>query len=248
MPQSSFGSIASIVTLLLLPSGWAMADDLATVRIEGTSVQGTTVFVDGYMAATLPASVELTTGSHRFLLQPPQGEELMAVTEVVVEGAPELTFRIDQARQGNADVPTLRVFAPSDGAQLRVAVDGRNRGIAPVDIPLGSIEKSLVVQASTGELFHVEVLTMGPTPKATSAPATTTPAATGKVTLHSEALRGAKVTVDGEPRGVLPLQLQLSEGVHQLTIEPIDGAAFTIEKTIRFDVPGMGLMIMLDHP
>jgi hypothetical protein len=117
-------------------------------------------------------------------------------------------------------------------------------GRTPVDVPLRAFEGSLTVFDDDGGHLGVELLTVSGLDERPAAPAHSA-AASGKVTLHSQEMRGARVTIDGEYRGVLPLSLTLTEGPHQFALEPVDGEAYTMERTIAFDVPGMGVTLMI---
>ncbi len=247
MARARLFRTASTAALGLLLASPALAEDTAKVRFEGTTDEGTSLFVDDWKVAAPPATLDLRAGTHRFLLKSAEGTNLMLVAEVFLEGSMDLTVQLEPSASDAGELPSLRLSGTDHASRLQVVVDDRSLGMAPVDIPLASVERSLMIQGARGEFLLVELQGAAALPQPV-APDPTSPPVTGRVTLHSQELAGARVSVDGEPRGVLPLKLELSEGNHRFTIEPKDGEAFTLERAITFDAPGLGIVLMLDRP
>jgi hypothetical protein len=240
--------VATLFALLLVRPPQALADDRAELRLEAPGLEGADLFIDGHRQGELPATVSLTAGSHRFSLRPPRGDALMLVAEVAVQGELALSARLDGLLGAGETGPSLRIAAVDPGRSLQVVAGDQSLGRTPVDIPLAGQQGPLAVFADNGALLQIELQAAGTLPGSDAPePAAKNPAS-GKVTLHCDALKGAHVVVDGEPAGTLPLSLTLTEGRHRFFIEPPDGEPFTMERDIEFMAPGMGVTIMLEPP
>ena len=67
----------------------------------------------------------------------------------------------------------------------------------------------------------------------------------GYVTLWADDLIGAKVYIDNQYVGELPVKVELNEGKHAFFVQPAEGEAFTINRDVKFDVQGIGISIDL---
>ena len=66
---------------------------------------------------------------------------------------------------------------------------------------------------------------------------------TGQVNIYGTPQ--AKVFIDGNPVGEIPVTALLSEGAHQFEVVTADGQRFTRKYDIRFRVPGVPVTITL---
>jgi hypothetical protein len=141
------------------------------------------------------------------------------------------TFTVHGAR--NERVPleatlwgSLDVFSPDELGVISVTVDGVPRGTAPLhvdDLAPGVHELRFsapgvepwgqTVDIHVGERHEVLA-------RAVSSPANGVLQVRGTVTDEggAEALRGAQVWIDGEPRGITPLTLDLPRGPHSVRV------------------------------
>ncbi|MBN1337072.1 MAG: PEGA domain-containing protein [Deltaproteobacteria bacterium] len=71
---------------------------------------------------------------------------------------------------------------------------------------------------------------------------------TGKVTLWGDGLDGAKVFVDHEYVGLLPIQTTLEEGSHAFFVQPSSGDAFSVVRNVKFEGSGIGVSLELQRP
>ena len=67
----------------------------------------------------------------------------------------------------------------------------------------------------------------------------------GYVTLWADDLIGAKVYIDNQYVGELPVKVELNEGPHAFFVQPAEGEAFTVNRDVHFDVQGIGISIDL---
>jgi hypothetical protein len=67
----------------------------------------------------------------------------------------------------------------------------------------------------------------------------------GYVTLWADDLIGAKVYIDNQYVGELPVKVELNEGPHAFFVQPAEGEAFTVDRDVHFDVQGIGISIDL---
>jgi hypothetical protein len=67
----------------------------------------------------------------------------------------------------------------------------------------------------------------------------------GYVTLWADNLIGAKVYIDNQYVGELPVKVELDEGKHAFFVQPAEGTAFTVNHDVHFDVQGIGISINL---
>jgi hypothetical protein len=67
----------------------------------------------------------------------------------------------------------------------------------------------------------------------------------GLVTLWGEGLDGAKLYIDNQYVGEMPVKVQLAEGKHSFFVQPPTGDAFNVSKQVHFDVQGIGISIEL---
>jgi hypothetical protein len=67
----------------------------------------------------------------------------------------------------------------------------------------------------------------------------------GFVTLWGDGLDGAKLYIDDQYVGELPVKVQLTEGKHSFFVQPPTGDAFSVSKQVHFDVQGIGISIEL---
>ncbi|MFH1467246.1 MAG: PEGA domain-containing protein [Pseudomonadota bacterium] len=67
----------------------------------------------------------------------------------------------------------------------------------------------------------------------------------GFVTLWGDGLDGAKLYIDNQYVGEMPVKVQLAEGKHTFFVQPPTGDAFNVSKQVHFDVQGIGISIEL---
>ncbi len=67
----------------------------------------------------------------------------------------------------------------------------------------------------------------------------------GYVTLWADDLNGAKLYIDNQYVGELPVKVELNEGEHTFFVQPPAGDAFTVPRNVHFDVQGIGMSINL---
>lgn len=127
------------------------------------------------------------------------------------------------------------------GAELRVDDRSVGRTPAKIDLPAGphrvtvalqgfqTWSGSVDVKGAKQEVPVVKLVPAGPAPAPAAADAI--PARKGRVYL-AYAEPGAKVWVDGEFKGTLPLMLEMAGGAHEFKIESAGGAVTTVTRTV----------------
>jgi hypothetical protein len=153
-----------------------------------------------------------------------------AAVLVVLAGGGALFGRQFITPQAAAEAPgTLAVNTNPQG--LQIFIDGQPRGVSPLtlELPAGSHELKI---ATDGEPRIIPfTIAAGSTVAQTIEMPKAAPV-TGQLTIRSEPA-GARVTVDGSPRGVTPLTIDnLTPGAHSVTLAN-DLSTLTQEVTIE---------------
>ncbi len=194
---------------------------LAGARFEtmvSSRPDGAQIAVDGKdLGLRTPATIELSPGEHRVDLAFPG----LGSSSFMVKGAKGDKVPLDAALWGSV------VVAASDpGTPVTVAVDGERRGFAPLRLDSlapgphelrftgpGMASWGTTVEVRVGE--SREVLAY---PLQSPATGLLQVRATETTDGESQPLSGARVWVDGEPRGVTPLTLELPRGPHSVRV------------------------------
>jgi PEGA domain-containing protein len=179
---------------------------------------GAWIAVDGKtLALRTPAAVEVTPGEHTIGLSFPD----LGGADYTVRGLKGDRVPLDATLWG-----TLEIFSPGRAGVLSVDVDGVTRGFAPLRIDsltpgVHELRFSGLGMTPWGQTVDIRV---GET-KEVLARATTSPA-TGVLQVNAsltdeqgtQPLKGGQVWIDGEPRGVAPLTLDLPRGPHSVRL------------------------------
>ena len=194
---------------------------LAPPRFEVAVVsrpEGAWIAVDGKdLSLRAPATLELAPGEHRVDLSFAD----MGRTSHTLRGAKNDKLTLDVPMWG-----TVEVLASEPGAVVNVSLDGQSRGFAPLRIDSVApgpheLRFSGPGMASWGSTIEVKV---GETREVLAyplqSPATGLLQIRATVTEDGETrpLEGARVWVDGAPRGVTPLTLELPRGPHSVRV------------------------------
>jgi hypothetical protein len=186
-------------------------------RIESEPA-GAWIAVDGKeLAVRTPATLELKPGEHRVDLFFPE----LGRASHVVQGKKGQRVRLAAPLWG-----ALEVVASDPGAVVAVAVDGEPKGFAPLTLERvapgphelrfsgpGMASWGTTVEVRIGE--KREVLAY---PLQSPATGMLQVRAVHNVGGESQPLAGARVWIDGEPRGVTPLTLELPRGPHSVRV------------------------------
>lgn len=184
------------------------------VRADHLPARGGRIRVDGQSVGTVPARVEIAPGRR---LVEVEAEGFITFGQWV-EAAPGGSARVD-VRLEPRPPDTGSILVITDVSNAEVFVDGLSRGRTPrvveglapgahrVDVVAESgarAEVTVEVRVEAREIVSVELESQPPPP--------------GSAAITSEPL-GATVLVDGEPRGVTPLELpELTPGAHMLDL------------------------------
>ncbi len=69
----------------------------------------------------------------------------------------------------------------------------------------------------------------------------------GLVALYNDAYKGAKLFIDNQFVGVLPVKVELTEGNHRFTVRPANEEHFTLDRHVHFEVQGSGITMKLER-
>ena len=206
------------------------------VRADHLPARGGRIRVDGQAVGTVPARVEIAPGRR---LVEVEAEGFITFGQWV-EAAPGGSARVD-VRLEPRPPDTGSILVITDVSNAEVFVDGLSRGHTPrvveglspgahrVDVVAESgarAEATVEVRVEAREIVSVELESQPPPP--------------GSAAITSEPL-GATVLVDGEPRGVTPLELaDLTPGAHMLDLS-LEGfvseqRVVTIESGVRAEL------------
>ncbi len=229
--------------LLLFGLGWMLAGSLvdrpatgprrgvnawlAAIGITGpqftlevnSQPEGAAISIDGApLELRTPASLELPAGNHEVTLS----FGSYGSTKQSVSGAKDEQKRIDASLWGS-----LEVALPDPNAVVTVSVDGVSRGFAPLEIEELSpgpheVRFSGPGMASWGQTVEIrvgekrEIFT-----RPLQSPATGLIQVRANFTDESgtESVSGARVWIDGAPRGETPLTVELPRGPHSFRVE-----------------------------
>jgi len=203
-----------------------LTPDWAVVSLR-TDPPGATVLVDGVVAGTTPAAVEIASGEHAI--------------EALLAGHNAWTGRIVVAANQPQQLPDVKL-APADGrleiasspSEASVNVDGEFRGRTPLSLRLSpgrahrvalskpgyeTTTRELSVAADSGRRLQIDL----PPQYGEIAVVTTPP--------------GAEVWVDGEARGSTPATLELTAMSHTIHIRLEGFATERAELTPRPGFP-----------
>jgi hypothetical protein len=180
---------------------------------------GAWIAVDGKdLARRTPAAIELPPGKHQVTLS---FSDLGGAT-FEVQGARGDRVALDGALWGS-----LVVYAGDSGIPVAVAVDGADRGLAPVTVDSLMPGAHDVRFSGPGLTPWGQTVQIRVREEAQLVARPVTSPATGVIEVHatwtdtegSEELNGATVYLDGERRGVTPLTLELPRGPHSVRVE-----------------------------
>jgi hypothetical protein len=199
------------------PAGWMRALGVGGPVFEVTvksSPEGAAILVDGSrLDRRTPASVWLAPGEHKITLE--LGE--FGSTTQVVSGQRDQVVAMSATLWG-----TIEVQGSSTEVPCRVTVGGRDAGFAPTTIDSvapGLVEVHYVV---TGAPPWSELVKVRANEVSTVTPRSPVSPALGKVSIRAlmiddlgtHDVDGARVWIDGHPRGETPLTLELPRGPH----------------------------------
>lgn len=181
--------------------------DGAWILVDGTPLQKRT-----------PMTIDLPPGKHEITLS--FGQWGQAVYPV--EGRKDQTMHVDGTLWGSLEVGT-----PELGVVIAVAIDGRPRGFAPVVIDSLAPGPHQVRFSGPGMPSWGQTVEIHVAQRQQVLARTVRSPATGMLQVRanrteageSEPFSGAKVWIDGEPRGVTPLTLELARGPHSVRVE-----------------------------
>jgi hypothetical protein len=180
---------------------------------------GAWVLVDGNPTRQrTPVTLELPPGRHEITLS--FGQWGQAVYPV--EGKKRETRRIDGTLWGS-----LLIGTPELGSVIAVAVDGRPRGFAPLQVDSLAPGPHQVRFSGPGMPSWGQTVEIRVAQKAEVMARTVSSPATGVLQVRanrtedgeSEPLNGARVWIDGALRGNTPLTLELARGPHSVRVE-----------------------------
>jgi hypothetical protein len=180
---------------------------------------GAWVLVDGNPTRQrTPVTLELPPGRHEVTLS--FGQWGQAVYPV--EGKKRETRRIDGTLWGS-----LLIGTPELGSVIAVAVDGRPRGFAPVQVESLAPGPHQVRFSGPGMPSWGQTVEIRVAQKAEVMARTVSSPATGVLQVRanrtedgeSEPLNGARVWIDGALRGNTPLTLEVARGPHSVRVE-----------------------------
>lgn len=179
---------------------------------------GAWIAIDGKeLTARTPTTLELPPGEHRVEFSFPElGSAAYRVT-----GGKNDHLSLDAPLWG-----TLSVVAGDSRAQIEVSLDGRPLGFVPIQLDsvapgpheLRFTGAGSEAWGSTIEVRVAEAREVLAYPLQSPATGLLQVRATQSVEGESTPLEGARVWVDGVPRGVTPLTLELSRGPHSVRV------------------------------
>ena len=203
-----------------------LTPDWALVSLR-TDPPGATVLVDGVVAGTTPAAVEIASGEHEI--------------EALLAGHNAWRSRIVVAANQPQQLPDVKL-ALADGrleiasspSEASVSVDGEFRGRTPLALRLSpgrahrvalskpgyeTITRELSVAADSGRRLQIDM-----------------PPQYGEIAVLSTP-PGAEIRVDGQPRGTTPATLELTAVSHTIEIRLAGYAPERAELTPRPGFP-----------
>jgi hypothetical protein len=136
---------------------------------------------------------------------------------------------------------TGRLTVTTSPAGARVLVDGKAVGTAPWSgaVAYGNHNVKAELEGHKAAARNVELGTSQLDLNFTLRPVVVT----GQVNIYGTPQ--AKVFIDGNPVGEIPVTALLSEGPHQFEVVTADGQRFTRKYDIKFSVPGVPVTITL---
>jgi hypothetical protein len=194
---------------------------LGPARYEATVTSrpaGAWIAVDGVdQARRTPATLELRPGAHEVVLS----FSGVGGSSHTVNGKRGQRVALDVDLWGS-----LKITVPVGGAPISVAVDGLQRGYAPLDVDrlqpgihrLQFSGPGLAPWEQTVEVHVNRTAELVAQPIASPATGLLEVRATLADETGSEPLKGAQVWIDGQPRGVTPLRLELPRGPHSVLV------------------------------
>lgn len=217
------GHARSVVHVLVREDGQTVGTELQragriAVLAEHLPARGASIRLDGELVGRVPQTLQVAPGRRLVEVEADGFLTFAQWVEVEAGRARRVPVRLEERPP---DVGSILVT--SDVSRAQVMVDGQARGRTPVLVQglspgphtvavIGPdearVEHTVDVRANAREVLGVELLRLPEPPGAVAV--TTQPT-------------GATVVVDGENRGVTPLELvQLSPGVHRFEIS-LDG-------------------------
>jgi hypothetical protein len=204
-------------TLKAIGFGPARYDVTVTSRPSGAWIA-----VDGVdQARRTPATLELKPGTHEVVLS----FSGVGGSSHTVNGRRGQRVALDVELWGS-----LKVAVPAGGVPVSVAVDGVPRGYAPLDVErlqpgihrLQFSGPGVAPWEQTVEVYVNRTVELAAQPVASPATGLLEVRATLADETGSEPLTGAQVWIDGQPRGVTPLKLELPRGPHSIRVRHRD--------------------------
>jgi hypothetical protein len=179
---------------------------------------GAWITVDGVdQARRTPATLELKPGAHEIVLS----FSGVGGSSHTVSGKRGQRVALDVELWG-----ALKVSVPRSSVPISVAVDGMQRGYAPLDVDrlqpgihrLQFSGPGVAPWEQTVEVHVNRTAELVAQPIASPATGLLEVRATLADEAGSEPLTGAQVWIDGQPRGATPLKLELPRGPHSIRV------------------------------
>jgi len=199
---------------------------------------------------------------------PSRGDDLSSAEDLVVAPVDRTSEGYDQLMSSPGTTLARRATPKTTGVQTRThepnAATGQGTlttrsnpmgaavylgstmvGVTPLvslGLPTGSQMVRIELEgfssvSKVANIEHGEALDLGTVQLESQGPIT------GYVTLWADGLIGAKVYVDNQYVGQLPVKVELSQGTHSFMVHPAGSEAFTLSRDVTFDVQGIGISI-----
>lgn len=193
------------------------------VRITTAGITGAEIHVNGELAATSPAQIELPRGEHAIVVRAQRHAEATRRLSITEPGQ-ELTLDIVLEA---AWAPVSFRSAPTGAA---VTVDGHHLGVTPLTAEIGAGRHSIELRLAGHTPYRAPITVVAEEPL--DIPTVRLDRASAVAMVVSEP-PGASVTVDDEFEGVTPVEIALSPDVeHEITLAKGGYALHTEKVTV----------------
>lgn len=194
------------------------------VRVEPAGAQ---IAADDHPVGSAPRTIELDAGVHRLQLSAP-GYKTWETSVMVRAGETQTVGPV------TLGAPDARLSVRSTPERAPVLVDGVYRGRTPLDVelPAGVTHEISITRAGFATFTRRVFAAAGER----STLEAHLEAQRGKVSLQGEPI-GAEVRVDGNARGVTPLELELGAGEHRVEVAKAGFEPFAASVAVSADLP-----------